>query len=72
MANKLIKFEDKKSEELYNWINEEFSVEKCADNPLFLVECFGALKALLHEGYDYQWIEMRMRTILVALKIINM
>jgi len=71
MAKEQIKFEDKKSNELYNWVQEEWSVEKLASNPLFLTECFGALKTLQHLGYDYDWIVDRMGTLLLTMSLLR-
>lgn len=71
MAKESIKFEDKKSEELYTWVNEEWSIEKLASNPLFQTECLGALKTLHHLGYDYDWIAFRKNTILLAMTLLR-
>lgn len=69
MAEETFKFEDGKSQELYTWVNTEWSTEKLARNPLFMTECFGALKALQQLGYDYEWIEARKTTLLVAMTL---
>lgn len=72
MADETIKFEDAKSEELYNWVNEKYSPEKLAMSHYFLVECLGVLKGLKHAGLKYEWIDFRYNTLLVCLKLLSL
>lgn len=72
MADETIKFEDAKSEELYNWVNEKYSPEKLAGNNYFLAECLGVLKGLKHAGLNYKWIDRRYNTLLVCLRILSL
>lgn len=66
MAKETIKFEDEKSEELYNWLNEEYSPEKLADIHLLIPECIGVLKGFKRLGLNYKWIDGRINTLMIC------
>ena len=69
MAEERLNFEDEKSKELYELVSKEWSSDKLASNPLFIVECVGALKLLSLMGYKYHWIDGKMKAYLLIMKI---
>lgn len=66
MAEKTIKFESAKSEELYYWVNETYPPEKLADVHLLIPECIGVLKGFKRLGLNYKWIDVRINTLMVC------
>lgn len=64
MANETIKFEDKQSKELYNWVTETYSLELIASCHLFIPECIGVLRGFQHIGLKYEWINIRLNSML--------
>lgn len=66
MAEKTIKFEDARSEELYYWVNETYPPEKCAEIHLLIPECIGVLKGFKRLGLNYKWIDTRIDTLTIC------
>ena len=64
MEKNAIKFEDKQSEELYDWVTETYSPKLVASCDLLIPECIGVLRGFKHLGLNYKWIDVRINTML--------